>query len=573
MTHAPILWVNNLSVTILARSETVRAVENATFAVRPGQTLALVGESGSGKTMTAMSLVGLAPAGTEVQTSGTAKFMGRDLLTLSEEDMRQVRGRQIGVVFQEPSASLNPLMTVGSQILEALGHGHSRRSARDRVEALLDEVGLSGISGIFRRYPHELSGGQQQRIAIAIALASDPKLIIADEPTTALDMTVQAQILDLLQRVSESRQMAMLLITHDLGIVADMADDVLVMRKGQVVEQGPTMKVLSRPGTDYTRELLASRPRIDLRPSTTDPEPAAGGTGDGQQARQPILSVRELTVAYSGRGLLSRPVTAVDRVSFDVPHQGTVGLVGESGSGKSTIAKAIVGLVRMSSGSILFDGAPLSDPTRMTRAQRARLQYIFQDSYGALNPRLTVEQAIGEAFAVLGHPRRDRRGKVLSLLDEVGLSAGHLERYPSELSGGQRQRVTIARALALSPEVLICDEIVSALDVSVQAQVLKLLRTIQAERDLSMIFISHDLAVVSEICNRVIVLQAGRIVEEGAVDDIFDRPVHPYTNKLLAAGRELEARLPNPVHSGVAGQPAHMLSGYKQGSELQRMMD
>jgi len=538
MTQAPILWVNNLSVTILARSETVKAVENATFAVKPGHTLALVGESGSGKTMTAMSLVGLAPAGTQVRTSGTAKFMGRDLLALSEKELRGVRGRQIGIIFQDPSASLNPLMTVGSQILEALGPGFSRRSGRERVEMLLEEVGLAGIAGIFRRYPHELSGGQQQRVAIAMALAGDPKLVIADEPTTALDMTVQAQILDLLHRVGESRQMAMLLITHDLGIVADMADDVLVMRKGQPVEQGPTAEVLSRPQADYTRDLLACRPRIDLdRPRSAEPEQAT-------PARQSILSVRELTVTYSGRGVFAPAFTAVDQVSFDVPRRGTIGLVGESGSGKSTIAKALVGLVRISSGSILFDGSPLPDPARMTRTQRAKLQYIFQDSYGALNPRLTVEQAIGEAYAISGDPRRDRRGKVLALLDEVGLSANHLERYPSELSGGQRQRVTIARALALSPKVLICDEIVSALDVSVQAQVLSLLKKIQAERDLSIIFISHDLAVVSEICESVIVLNAGRIVEQGAVDDIFRHPSQPYTQGLLMAGRELEAKLP-----------------------------
>ncbi|WP_309083310.1 ABC transporter ATP-binding protein [Chelativorans sp.] len=542
MTQAPILWVNNLSVTIQARTETVGAVENATFAVKPGQTLALVGESGSGKTMTAMSLVGLAPAGTQVRTSGTAKFMGRDLLTLAEEELRRVRGRQIGIVFQDPGASLNPLMTVGSQILEALGPDFSRHSGRERVEMLLEEVGLAGIPGIFRRYPHEVSGGQQQRMAIAMALAGDPKLIIADEPTTALDMTVQAQILDLIRRVRESRQMALLLITHDLGIVADMADDVIVMRKGRVVEQGPTSAVLSRPRTDYTRGLLACRPRIDLPRSAGLQPPVAAG--EKPAAGQPILSVRGLSVAYGGRGLFAPPFVAVDRVSFDVPQRWTIGLVGESGSGKSTIGKALVGLVHMSSGSILFDGSPLPDPARMTRARRAKLQYIFQDSHGALNPRLTVEQAVGEAFAISGYPRRDRRAKVLVLLDEVGLSAKHLERYPSELSGGQRQRLTIARALALSPKLLICDEIVSSLDVSVQAQVLNLLKKIQAERGLSLIFISHDLAVVSEICASVIVLNAGRIIEEGPVDVVFRRPSHTYTNSLLAAGRELEAKLP-----------------------------
>jgi peptide/nickel transport system ATP-binding protein len=536
MTKFPILTVNDLHVTIKARSGTVRAVAGISFSITAGETLALVGESGSGKSMTAMSLIGLVPVGTEIETAGRATFLGRELLTMSEKELSAVRGREVGVVFQDPSASLNPLMTVASQILEALPK-QVRRSGkgRQRLAELLAEVELGSVPGIARRYPHELSGGQQQRVAIAIALAGNPSLLIADEPTTALDMTVQAQILQLLKHLQESRGMAMLLITHDLGIVANYAQDVLVLRKGEMVEEGSVNDVLAAPRQDYTRMLLDSRPH--LHAAANQPATAKAAS---------LLSVGDLVVSYPGMGLLGRPIVAVDGVSFEVPKGTALGIVGESGSGKSTVAKSIVGLSEIRSGAVHFDGKLVADPTQMAPALRARIQYIFQDSYGALNPRMSVEQAVGEPFAITGMPRPQRRAAVLTLLEEVGLSAIHLSRLPRELSGGQRQRVNIARALALSPQLLICDEIASALDVSVQAQVIRLLKELQRKRSLTLVFISHDLAVVAQICDRVIVMQSGKVVEAGPVRTVFDAPAHPYTRRLLDAAAALESTPERP---------------------------
>ncbi|MBB5753348.1 dipeptide ABC transporter ATP-binding protein [Prosthecomicrobium pneumaticum] len=529
---APLLAVRDLRVTIRARTGTVEAVAGVSFDILPGRTLALVGESGSGKSMTAMALIGLVPVGTTVETAGSARFGGRELLTLSEAERRALRGRAIATILQDPAAALDPLMSAGEQIAEALPRGLGRREAAGRVAALLAEVGLDGVPGIARRHPHELSGGQQQRVAIAMALAGNPSLLIADEPTTALDVTVQAQILDLLARLQAARGMAILLITHDLGVVGAYAQDVVVMRAGAMVEAGPAARVLAAPREAHTRTLLAARPalRATAAPSAAAPE---------------ILAVSDLAVRYRGAGLLGRPVRALDGIDFALEAGGALGVVGESGSGKSTLAKAIVGLARIERGSVRLGGAVLADPMRLGRAARARLQYIFQDSYGALNPRLTVEDAIGEPFAISGRPRAGRRAAVLALLDEVGLARTHLGRLPRELSGGQRQRVCIARALALSPEVLICDEIVSALDVTVQAQVLGLLRRLRAERGLALVFISHDLAVVAELCTRVMVMKDGKAVESGAAADVFEAPRAAYTRDLIAAARALDAPAPH----------------------------
>jgi len=538
---APLLSVRDLRVTIATPAGEVNAVDGISFNIAPGRTLGLVGESGSGKSMTAMSLLGLAPAGTRITSSGQATFEGTNLLRLDEAALRTVRGRRIGVVFQDPAAALDPLMMVGEQIREALPAAMRCGAGwRDRLAGLLAEVGLDDILQVHRRYPHELSGGQQQRVVIAMALAADPALLVADEPTTALDMSVQGQILELLDRLRQARGMSMLLITHDLGIVARHADDVLVLRQGRMVEAGPTQQVMQRPRNDYTRVLVQSRPRLGQAAE----RPAAVGSV--------LLGVEALSVSYPGPHLLSRRNPAVADIAFSVQQGEAVGIVGESGSGKSTLAKALVGLVRADGGRTSFRQAPL-DPWRMRREQRRHIQYIFQDSYGALNPRMTVEQAVGEPLAIAGLPRRQRRAVVLGLLEEVGLDERYLSRLPRELSGGQRQRVNIARALAVSPELLICDEIVSALDVAVQAQVLALLKQLQVKRGLSIIFISHDLAVVGDLCHRVLVMRHGAIVEQGHARDVLRTPMHPYTRELLTAARSLAT--PVPVEAQSEGLP------------------
>ncbi|WP_210246811.1 dipeptide ABC transporter ATP-binding protein [Devosia ginsengisoli] len=523
----PLLRVTDLRVTLDTRSGPVEAVRGVSFAIARGQTLGLVGESGSGKSLTAMSLVGLAPPGTILQLQGTAQFDGIDLLALDERGMRALRGKRIGVVFQDPAAALDPLMTVGDHLREALPHGLPRAEAEARVAKLLDEVGLGAIPHVQRRYAHELSGGQQQRVVIASALAGDPDLLIADEPTTALDMSVQAQILQLLHDLQQARGMAMLLITHDLGVVSKYSTQVVVLRRGEMVEQGPTATLLARPAQDYTRMLLDSRPRLEALAPAADTR------------RDDILTVSGLSVSYPGPRAFSPRIVALDNIDFALRRGDALAVVGESGSGKSTLGKALVGLVPPDRGQIQFEENPLR-PASMPREMRRKIQYIFQDSYGALNPRLNVEQALVEPFAIYGKPRRTWRDEAVRLLEEVDLSSAYLGRYPWELSGGQRQRVNIARALAVSPDLLICDEIVSALDVSVQAQVLELLARLRQTRRLSLIFISHDLAVVGALCNRTMVMRNAQLVEEGPTGDILTAPVHPYTRTLVEAARAVE---------------------------------
>lgn len=546
MTAPLLLSVRGLSVTLSVKGQTIRAVEDVSFDLAAGRTLALVGESGSGKSMTAMSVIGLGPAGTDISTRGQALFEGRDLLALPPAELRRIRGRRIGAIFQDPASALNPLMTIARQIAEA-ARAADTGTRRQAVRDLLREVGLDNVPEIEGRYPHELSGGQQQRVMIAIALAGNPDLLVADEPTTALDMTVQAQILALLRRLQEARRMAILMISHDLGVVSRLARDVVILRAGRVVEQGPTKVVLSRPSDDYTRALIACSPRVGARRArlmTIDmirrgvmprPRPASA------VKRAPILEVEGLTVRYPGRGLLAPPTVAVADAQIAVPRSNIVGIVGESGSGKSTLARALVGLVQPQFGTIRFEDRMLHDPRRLDRNQRRHIQYIFQDPYGALNPRMTVRQALAEPLDIHGlHLGPGRSSAITRLMDEVELAPDLIERYPHELSGGQRQRVTIARALALEPTLLICDEVVSALDVSVQAQVLNLLSDLQEARGLSLLFISHDLAVVSHLCDRVVIMSAGRVVEEGEVDRVFERPTSPVTAALLAAAAALE---------------------------------
>jgi peptide/nickel transport system ATP-binding protein len=535
-----LLRVADLYVTLDTRKGPVEAVKGVSFAIGKGETLGLVGESGSGKSMTAMALVGLAPPGIGLRLAGEARFDGIDLVGLDRRGFAAIRGKRIGVVFQDPAAALDPLMNVGNQIREALPRKLTRAQVEARIVQLLAEVGLGDIPHIRSRYPHELSGGQQQRVVIASALAGDPDLLIADEPTTALDMSVQSQILELLQT---ARGMAMLLITHDLGVVAKYARRVVVLRGGEMVEHGPAVQVLHRPREDYTRMLLLSRPKL-----------VAAAPAASQPAADDILTVAGLCVSYPGPRAFSPRIQALDSVDLALRRGDALAIVGESGSGKSTLGKALVGLVRPDRGNIRFQGRDIQ-PTRMSQAERRSIQYIFQDSYGALNPRLDVEHSLVEPFAIYGKPRRTWRDEAVRLLEEVELSSVHLNRYPWELSGGQRQRVNIARALAVSPDLLICDEIVSALDVTVQAQVLELLMRLRRTRGLSLIFISHDLAVVGALCNRTMVMRNARVIEDGTTRDILTAPVNPYTRKLVQAAEAI-ALVEAPAGQSEAMEPS-----------------
>ena len=509
------------------------AVDDLSLSIAAGETLAIVGESGSGKTMTALSVARLGPEEALEQVSGTLRLNDLDILQADATALRTLRGEKIGIVFQDPTASLNPLMTVGGQVREALADGAA-------LDALLAEVGLGDVPGIAGRYPHELSGGQQQRIGIAMAVAGNPDLLIADEPTTALDVTVQAQILDLFAKLKAQRGMAMLFISHDFGVVARLADRILVMRHGKLVETGPASQILRIPSADYTRALLACRPRLaappDRLPTLTETPPAVTRPKPGNT----LLEVDGLSVIYPPKGLLSTAFTAVRASSFDLRAGEALGIVGESGSGKSSLAKAIVGLAPLSGGQIRYQGQRWT-PTGLSKEQRRKVQYIFQDNYGSLNPRHTVRDLVREGLDLhaIGS-RQSRDATVLHLLAEVGLALELADRVPRELSGGQRQRVAIARALALEPEVLICDEIVSALDVSVQAQVLNLLKDLMSRRGLAIVFISHDLAVIRFVADRVIVMQQGEIVEHGPAREVVEAPQKPYTSNLAAAARAIE---------------------------------
>ncbi|MFF2373375.1 ABC transporter ATP-binding protein [Streptomyces xiamenensis] len=521
---APLLTIRDLTVAFHSRRSTVRAVRGLDLDLAPGRTLALVGESGSGKSTTGLAVLGLLPTGAKV-LGGRVTLAGRELTGLREREWRTVRGREIGFVPQDPMVSLNPVQRVGDQVAEVLrihGLAENTKAARERAVDLLADAGLPHPARVARQLPHELSGGMCQRVLIAIALAGEPRLLIADEPTSALDVTVQRRILDHLETVTERLGTSLLLITHDLAVAADRADEIAVMSRGRIVERGPGRRVLTEPTHPYTRELVAAVPDMTAQPARPAPE------GD----RPPLLDVRGLRRTFDG----GRTV-AVDDVSFTLPAGGSLGIVGESGSGKSTTAKLVLRLDRPDAGTITLDGQDLSTlaPAALRRLRRD-IQPVFQDPYGSLDPHFTVADSIAEplrAFRVTG--RRGRRERVAELLDLVRLPASAAHRRPSELSGGQRQRVSIARALALTPKLLVLDEPVSALDVSVQASVLELLTDLRAEFGLSYLFISHDLAVVRQICDRVAVMREGSIVESGPVTQVFDHPEHPYTQDLLSA--------------------------------------
>jgi ABC-type glutathione transport system ATPase component len=499
------------------------AVDGVSLALHPGTTLALVGQSGSGKSLTALGIAGLAsPA---ARLSGSLRIDGVEMLGAPERSWRALRGPRIGMVFQEAMGSLNPAMRIGAQIAEAIAahRGLPKAVLARRVLDALAEVGMPDPEGKAAAFPHQLSGGQQQRVMIAMALAADPAMLIADEPTTALDATVQAQILALLVALQVRRSLAMLFVSHDLAVVQGIAQKVAVMRHGRVVEIGPTAQVFAAPSHPYTAALLASRPGLNRRASAADTRAVAA------------LELRDLAIVFRPHRVGDAKLRAVDGVSFRIAPGEALGLVGESGSGKSTIARAAVGLVTPISGSISVFGQNPAEPAGRKEMARA-VQMVFQDAAGSLNPRLTIAQILAEPLAVHAlTPSAQRRARAQRLLEEVGLQAAHLDRYPHQLSGGQRQRVAIARALAVDPRLLVCDEPVSALDMTVQAQILDLLNRIQRERGLALLFIGHDLEAVGAVTDRIAVMKDGRLVEIGAADAILERPVTAYAQALVGA--------------------------------------
>jgi microcin C transport system ATP-binding protein len=531
----PLLTVRGLSTRFMLPAGPVDAVKDATFEIRKGETLALVGESGSGKSVTALSILQLLPYPLARHPVGSVRFKGRELVGATPEVLRDVRGDEISMIFQEPMTSLNPLHTVEKQINETLilHMGLSREAARERTLELLKLVGIPDAAKRLGAYPHELSGGQRQRVMIAMALANEPDLLIADEPTTALDVTIQAQILKLLKDLQAEFGMALLLITHDLGIVRKMADTICVMTGGEIVEQAPTEDIFERPQHAYTQRLLAAQPKGD--PIKAPPDAPIVMAGDDIKVHFPIK-----------KGLLKRTVDyvrAVDGISLEVREGHTVGVVGESGSGKTTLGLALLRLIS-SMGEIRFKGAGIKGlKTKELRPLRREMQVVFQDPYGSLSPRLSVGQIVEEGLKVhgLGGTREEREAFIVDALQEVGLDPESRHRYPHEFSGGQRQRVAIARAMVLKPRFLVLDEPTSALDMSVQAQIVDLLRELQDRNRLAYLFISHDLKVVRTLADEVLVMRDGRVVEHGPAAQIFEDPREAYTQALMKAAFELEA--------------------------------
>lgn len=534
----------------IGKDEMHEAVRGVTFDVPANSTVALVGESGSGKSVSAMSIVRLLPENAVVAPESSVLFEGRDLLKASQEQMRRLRGKDISVVFQEPMSSLNPVFTVGEQIAEVLRihAGLSPRQARDRALELLAEVGIPEPKARLNAYPHELSGGQQQRVMIAIAIACEPKLLIADEPTTALDVTVQRQIIDLLARLQERKKMSVMFISHDLGLVGEIAEHVVVMRHGVVRESGPVGQIFSAPQDAYTKALLACRPRLDTRPrrlpvidDVMNNRPVTTEQRTAQPAEGPaLIQVSGLRKQYKLKdGLFKRrAIDAVRQADFTLHRGRTLGVVGESGSGKTTVGMMLTRLTDASAGQILFEGEDLAAlaPAAL-RPYRRRIQIIFQNPYASLNPRFTIGRILMEPMRIhgIGADEAERARLALGWLEKVGLPAGAFGKYPHEFSGGQRQRIAIARCLTMRPEVIICDESVSALDVSVQATILNLLLDLQEEFGLTYVFISHDLAVVKYMADDILVMNQGEIVERGSAEQIYADPQHPYTRQLLAA--------------------------------------
>ncbi|HAV5323534.1 TPA: ABC transporter ATP-binding protein [Acinetobacter baumannii] len=559
----PLLHIENLRVSFKGEDKKyIETVKGISFDIPANTTIALVGESGSGKSVTSLATMGLLPVGqSKIDEQSKIIFEGKDLLSLSRKDMRKICGKDIAMIFQEPMSSLNPVFTVGNQIAEVLclHMGLNRKQARQRVLELLKEVGIPSPETKIDAYPNQLSGGQQQRVMIAMAIACEPKLLIADEPTTALDVTIQKQIIDLLESLRKRRQMSMLFITHDLALVGEIADKVIVMRHGEIREQGAAEQVLEQPKDVYTRALLYCRPQMSQQPYrlpvTSDfmrqennilveqsfdvseiPERKRGLNGD----EQIILEVKDLKKSfYSRKGLFGKEeFQAVKGVSFKLAKGKTLGLVGESGSGKTTVGLLLMRLHQASGGQALIEGKDILSLTEKEFAKYQRkIQIIFQNPYASLNPRFTIGQILLEPMQIhgIGKDDAERKQIALGLLERVNLPEQAYYRYPHEFSGGQRQRIAIARCLTLKPEILICDESVSALDVSVQAQVLNLLQDLQDEFGLSYIFISHDLSVVKYISDQVMVMNHGEVVEIANSDELYAHPQHDYTKRLLQA--------------------------------------
>ena len=589
-----LLSVRSLSVEFGTGSGAFKAVKEVSFDVQPGKTLAVVGESGSGKSVTSLAIMRLTDYTGGRITNGQVLFRpdggeAIDLVKASDNKLREIRGNDIAMIFQEPMTSLNPVFTIGNQISETLilHQGLTGRDARLRAKELLQKVRLPDADKLLDRYPHQLSGGMRQRVMIAMALACNPKLLIADEPTTALDVTIQAQILNIIRDLQQEMGTAVIFITHDMGVVAEMADDVVVMWKGEKVEQAPVRDIFVAPQHPYTRALLSAVPRLGSLTGQPLPKRTpvmvmdggvakpVGGTHEQNTAdyTKPILEVEKLTTRFDvGKtffGRVTHRVHAVEEVSFDIYPGETLALVGESGSGKSTIGRTLQQLVEPTGGTVRFDGRDMAAMSHGDRRRlRQEIQYIFQDPFASLDPRHTVGYSIAEPIIVHGliNDRKARERRVHELLEQVGLQPQHAKRYPHEFSGGQRQRICIARALASNPKLVIADESVSALDVSIQAQIVNLLMELQEKRRLSYLFITHDMAVVEKISHRVAVMYLGQIVELGSRQAIFENPQHSYTRKLLSAvpiadpQRErakmrIEGEIPSPVRP-VGQEPA-----------------
>ncbi|MDH7808047.1 MULTISPECIES: ABC transporter ATP-binding protein [unclassified Rhizobium] len=530
-----IIDARNIAVTFKVEHGTVEAVKDISFQLYRGETIAIVGESGSGKSVTARTIMGLLTKRASVSKTATVRFNGDDILKFSSRQRRALRGNRISMIFQEPMSSLNPIYTIGSQIVEAIRvHSKlSRKQAEARALDLLRQVQIPEPEARLKQYPHQLSGGQRQRVMIAMALSNDPDVLIADEPTTALDVTVQAQILNLIRDLQKKRGMAVVLITHDLTIVKQFSDYVYVMQHGEMREHNTTERLFAAPNHPYTRKLLASEPH-----GTAKPLPENSGV---------LLTANGVRVSFMMRyGGLFKPelkeLVAVDDLGLTLKRHETLGIVGESGSGKTTFGQSLLRLNEPVAGEVIFDGERVDGRTRsQMRPLRSRMQVVFQDPFASLNPRMTIGQIIEEGLVIngLGKTKAERLERVRDALEAAGMPGNILSRFPHEFSGGQRQRIAIARAVALEPEFILLDEPTSALDLSVQAQIIDLLRKLQDERGLSYLFISHDLKVVRALCHRVIVMQRGRIVEEGPVEEVLNRPKTEYTQRLVRAAFEI----------------------------------
>ena len=552
---SPLLSVRNLQVEFKTKELFVKALKEVSFDIHRGETLGVVGESGSGKSVTALSIMRLIPQPPGEITKGQILFDNKDLLKLSEKQIRKVRGNHISMIFQEPMTSLNPVFTVGYQIDEALilHQKMNKKSAREKTIDLLDQVGIIDPSNRVRSYPHEMSGGQRQRVMIAMAIACQPDLLIADEPTTALDVTIQKQIIELLQKLQEKMKMSVMFISHDLGVIAEIAKRVLVMQDGKVVEGGKTFEIFKNPKKPYTKGLIACRPTLNIQTSRL---PTVNDFLEGKESalkQQPLkekkntqqntlLEVKSLKKYFplekSFFGKALSYIKAVDDISFEVKKGSTLGLVGESGCGKTTLGQTILHLTQPSGGSVFYNKVNISKLNKKEmKAMRRKMQIIFQDPYASLNPRMTVGASIMEPMIIhkLYPEKKERIARVESLMEQVGLNKNMKNRYPHEFSGGQRQRICIARAIAIEPEFIICDESVSSLDVSIQAQILNLLKDLQDKMNLTYIFISHDLTVVKFISDKIAVMNKGKIVELSDSDEIYKNPKNPYTRKLIKA--------------------------------------